>query len=147
MTARSFQFRLHSSLGRAGEAPTVLVERLSDAGDWETQDPSVSMPPFRLHLISMLLCMHHHLMAEARERQIPLREVTARWTVAVSGGWDLQRLSASFRLRLDPTAATEARARADAAALAAMDQRMRDSPVPRNRPASVPLHLELALDP
>jgi hypothetical protein len=145
MDPRVFQFRLRSQPGSEPGAGAIVVERLSDAGDWQAQEPSLRTPPFRLHLISLLLCLRHHLEAEARERRIPLRQVEASFTASVSDSWDLQQLDVRFSLRLDPEASPEARARADGAALAAMHERMRLSPVPRNRPAGVPLKLDLAL--
>jgi len=51
---------------------------------------------------------------------------------------------ASFQLRLDPGASPEAGARASEEAISAMRERMQHSPVPRNRPAAVPLTLNIA---
>jgi hypothetical protein len=52
---------------------------------------------------------------------------------------------ASFQLRLDPGASPDARARASEQAIGAMRERMQHSPVPRNRPAAVPMTLNIAL--
>ena len=146
MTSRTFQFRLHSSHGGPDcTNQSVVVERLSEEGDWQPQNPSLSTPPFRLHLMSLLLCLHLHLVSEARERQIPLQQVVADLSVTVSNSWDLEAVVASFQLQLDPDALPEARARASEEAISAMRERMQHSPVPRNRPAAVPLILNIAL--
>ena len=73
MSSRTFQFRLRSSHGDPElTSQSVELERLSEEGEWQPQNPSLSTPPFRLHLIALLLCLHVHLVSEARERQIPL---------------------------------------------------------------------------
>jgi len=146
MTSRTFQFRLRSSHGGPDlTSQSVELERLSEEGEWQPQNPSLSTPPFRLHLIALLLCLHVHLVREARERQIPLQQVVADLSVTVSNSWDLEAVVASFQLRLDPAASPEAWARASDEAIAAMRERMQHSPVPRNRPAAVPMTLKIAL--
>lgn len=55
MSHRTFQFRLHDQPGQADATP--VVERLSDTGVWEVQQNDLSTPPFRLSLISLLLCL------------------------------------------------------------------------------------------
>jgi hypothetical protein len=146
MTSRTFQFRLRSSHGVPDlTSQYVAVDRLSEEGDWQPQNPSLSTPPFRLHLIALLLCLHVHLVSEARERQIPLHQVVADLSVTVSNSWDLEAVVASFQLQLDPGASPEARARASEEAIGAMRERMHHSPVPRNRPAAVPMTLNIAL--
>ena len=59
---RNFQFRLRSS-HRAPEYQTsnLVVEFLADSGLWEPQQLSITMPGFRLYLISLLLCQHFYL--------------------------------------------------------------------------------------
>ncbi len=146
MSSRTFRLRLRSSHGAPDlTSPSVVIERLSEDGEWQQQIPNVTTPPFRLYLLSLLLCLQFHLVSEARERRIPLQQVLADLTVTVSDSWDLEALVASFLLRLDPGASSEARARASEEALAAMRERMRLSPVPRNRPAAVPMTLDVAL--
>ena len=144
MSTRTFQFRLHSRhVGPDFDVQSLQVERLSDEGEWQEQRPSFDIPPFRLHLIALLLCLHHHLMAGARERRIPFQQVHADMTVVVSGSWDLEEIRSSFAVILDPEAAGEATVRPDEAAIAAIRERMLHSPVPRNRPERVPLDLEV----
>ena len=146
MTSRTFQFRLRSSHGDPDiTSQSVEVDRLSEEGDWQHQNPSLNTPPFRLHLIALLLCLHLHLVSEARERQIPLQQVVADLSVTVSNSWDLEAVVASFQLRLDPGASPEAWARASEEAIGAMRERMQHSPVPRNRPAAVPMTLNIAV--
>ena len=134
MAHRTFQFRLHSDHRFADATP--VVERLSDTGVWDVQQPDLSTPPFRLSLIALLLCLRHHLLSEAHERQIPLRELRATLTVEVTQTWDIERLAAEFTLLLDAAEGSAVRQRADAAALMAMRQRMEGSPVARNLAAS-----------
>jgi hypothetical protein len=67
MSHRTFQFRLHDQPGQADATP--VVERLSDTGVWEVQQSDLSTPPFRLSLISLLLCLRYHLVSEARDRR------------------------------------------------------------------------------
>ncbi|MCX5956693.1 MAG: hypothetical protein NTW51_09900 [Cyanobacteria bacterium] len=146
MTSRTFHYRLRSShAGPDLTSQSVVVERRSEEGEWQPQNPSLNTPPFRLHLIALLLCLHLHLVSEARERQIPLQQVVADLSVTVSNSWDLEAVVASFQLRLDPGASPEARAGASDQAISAMRERMQHSPVPRNRPAAVPLTLNIAL--
>ena len=146
MNSRTFQFRLRSSHGEPDlTSQSVEVERLSEEGEWQPQNPSFNTPPFRLHLIALLLCLHLHLVSEARERQIPLQQVVADLSVTVSNSWDLEAMVASFHLQLDPGASPEAGARASEEAIGAMRERMQHSPVPRNRPAAVPMTLTIAL--
>jgi hypothetical protein len=146
MTSRTFQFRLRSSHGEPDlTSQSVEVDRLSEEGEWQPQNPSLNTPPFRLHLIALLLCLHLHLVSEARDRQIPLQQVVADLSVTVSNSWDLEAMVASFQLQLDPGASPEAGARASEEAIGAMRERMQHSPVPRNRPAAVPMTLNIAL--
>jgi hypothetical protein len=146
MTSRIFQFRLRSSHGEPDlTSQSVEVDRLSEEGEWQPQNPSLNTPPFRLHLIALLLCLHLHLVSEARDRQIPLQQVMADLSVTVSNSWDLEAVVASFQLRLDPGASPEAGARASEEAISAMRERMLHSPVPRNRPVAVPMTLNIAL--
>ena len=142
MSHRTFQFRLHDQPRQADAAP--VVERLSDTGVWEVQQSDLSTPPFRLSLISLLLCLRYHLLSEARDRQIPLRALRANLTVEVTQDWDIEQLSAEFSLLLDEAADELARQRANAAALAAMRTRMERSPVARNLSPTVQKRIDLA---
>jgi hypothetical protein len=121
-----------------------VVERFSDAGVWEVQQSALSTPPFRLSLISLLLCLRYHLVSEARDRQIPLRELRAILTVDVTQEWDIEGWSAAFSLLLDEAADGSVRQRANAAALAAMRARMERSPVTRNLSPTVQKRLDVA---
>jgi uncharacterized OsmC-like protein len=142
MSHRTFQFRLHDQPRQAGATP--VVERLSDAGVWEVQQSDLSTPPFRLSLISLLLCLRYHVVSEARDRQIPLRELRATLSVEVTQEWDIERWSAAFSLLLDEAADGSARQHADAAALAAMRTRMERSPVVRNLSPTIQKRIDVA---
>ncbi len=141
MSHRTFQFRLHEDPRQADAAP--VVERLSDTGVWEVQQSDLSTPPFRLSLISLLLCLRYHVVSEARDRQIPLRELRATLSVEVTQEWDIERWSAAFSLLLDEAADGECQ-RADAAALAAVRTRMERSPVVRNLSPTVQKRIDVA---
>jgi uncharacterized OsmC-like protein len=141
MSHRIFQFRLHDQPGQADATP--VVERFSDAGVWEVQQSDLSTPPFRLSLISLLLCLRYHLVSEARDRQIPLRELRATLSVEVTQDWDIERWSAAFSLLLDEAADGSVRQRADAVALAAMRTRMERSPVARNLSPTVQKRIDV----
>ena len=45
------------------------------------------MPGFRIYLISLLLCQHFYLVANAREKAIPLQQVEADFFVTTSSDW------------------------------------------------------------
>jgi len=142
MSHRTFQFRLHDQPRQADATP--VVERFSDAGIWEVQQGDLSTPPFRLSLISLLLCLRYHLVSEARDRQIPLRELRATLTVEVTQDWDIERWSAAFSLLLDEAADGPVRQRADDSALAAMRTRMERSPVARNLSPTIQKRIDVA---
>ena len=68
MSQRTFQFRLRSSHSAlATNTQSLVVEWLSDSGVWEPQVPTLTTPGFRLYLLSLLLCQHHYLVANATE--------------------------------------------------------------------------------
>jgi uncharacterized OsmC-like protein len=142
MSHRTFQFRLHDQPRQADAAP--VVERLSDTGVWEVQQSDLSTPPFRLSLISLLLCLRYHVVSEARDRQIPLRELRATLSVEVTPDWDIERWSAEFSLLLDEAADGSARQRDDDSALAAMRTRMERSPVVRNLSPTIQKRIDVA---
>ncbi len=138
MNQRTFRFRLRSS-HQPPERSTgnLVVECLSDAGLWEPQSLSFSTPGFRIYLISLLLCQHFYLVANAREKRIPLHQVEADFTVTTSGDWIVASVEGDFRIRLDAGASVEERQLADADALAFMQERMKLCPISRNLPDGV----------
>jgi hypothetical protein len=144
MAERSFRFRLRSSHPSPTRATTNLeVEFLTDCGSWEPQQLSLSMPGFRLYLISLLLCQHFYLVANALEKGIPLQEVEADFSVTTSSDWILASAEGDFRIRLDAAASTEERSLADAEAIAYMQERMKLCPISRNLPESVHKRMDL----
>ncbi len=47
MTSRTFQFRLRSSHGEPDlTSQSVEVDRLSEEGEWQPQNPSLNTPPW-----------------------------------------------------------------------------------------------------
>lgn len=146
MSQRTFQFRLRSSHAAPDRATgSLVVEFLADSGEWQPQTPSLTTPGFRLYLLSLLLCQHHYLVANAQERGIPLRQVEGTITVITSADWILERVDGDFRMTLDSGASSEEQGRADAEAIASIKERMKLCPVSRNLPASVVKHITLSL--
>lgn len=146
MSQRTFQFRLRSSHAAPDRATgSLVVEFLADSGEWQPQTPSLTTPGFRLYLLSLLLCQHHYLVANAQERGIPLRQVEGTITVITSADWILERVDGDFRMTLDSGASSEEQGRADAEAIAYIKERMKLCPVSRNLPASVVKHITLSL--
>jgi hypothetical protein len=146
MNPRTFQFRLRSSHDAPDRATgDLVVEFLAESGGWQPQTPSLTTPGFRLYLLSLLLCQHHYLVANARERGIPLQQVEGSFTVITSADWILEQVTGDFLLQLDPGASSEERARADAEAIAYIKERMKLCPVSRNLPTSVAKRIELSL--
>lgn len=146
MSQRTFQFRLrssHSALARTTQS--LVVELLSEAGEWQPQLPSLTTPGFRLYLLSLLLCQHHYLVANAAERAIPLQQVEGAFTVITSADWILEEVSGDFQMHLDPAASPEERGRADAEAIGYISERMKLCPVSRNLPPTVQKAIALHL--
>lgn len=140
MNQRTFQFRLHSQpTGSEPAATSLHLERLSETEEWEPLVPALSTPGFRLYLSAMLICLHYHLVAEAREQGLPLCGVEGRFSATTADDWSLTHVSAAFQLQLAQghDAGTESVAR--------IRERMLNCPVLRNLDASVPRSLELEL--
>jgi len=146
MSQRTFQFRLRSSHAAPDRATgSLVVEFLAESGEWQPQTPSLTTPGFRLYLLSLLLCQHHYLVANAQERGIPLQRVEGSFTVITSADWILEQVAGDFRMVLDPGASSEEQGRADGEAIAYIKERMKLCPVSRNLPQSVVKRTELLL--
>lgn len=135
MSPRSFEFRLcsrHSAPDRSSSDLEVAWRHPS--GHWEAQHPDLTTPGFRLYLLSLLLCQHHYLVANALERNLPLRQVEGRFSVTTTADWIIEAVDGSFTMELDPARAADedAQAPADAAAIEYIRERMRLCPVSRN---------------
>lgn len=138
MSQRTFRFRLRSSHPAPDRATTnLMVDLLSESGLWESQQLSFSVPGFRIYLISLLLCQHFYLVANAREQHIPLLRVEADFAVTTSSDWIVTSVDGDFRIQLDPDATPAERERADADAIAYMQERMKLCPISRNLPDTV----------
>jgi hypothetical protein len=132
MSARTFRFRLRSSHRPPERSTTdLVVEFLSDSGLWEPQQLSLSMPGFRIYLISLLLCQHFYLVANAREKGIALQQVQADFKVTTSTDWIIDHVDGDFRIRLDQDAS------ANEEAITYMQERMKLCPISKNLPDSV----------
>lgn len=146
MSQRTFQFRLRSSHAAPDRTTaSLVVEFLAESGEWQPQNPSLTTPGFRLYLLSLLLCQHHYLVANAQERGIPLQRVEGTFTVITSADWILERVDGDFRMTLDAGASREEQGHADAEAITYIKERMKLCPVSRNLPASVEKHITLLL--
>lgn len=147
MSQRTFQFCLRSShAGPDRTTASLMVEFLDESGEWHPQTPSLTTPGFRLYLLSLLLCQHHYLVANAQERGIPLQQVEGTFTVVTSADWILEQLTGDFRLKLDASASSEERTRADAEAIGFIKERMTLCPVSRNLPHSVAKSIRLSIE-
>lgn len=151
MSQRTFQFRLRSSHAATNHASdhaigSPVVEFLTESGEWQPQNPSLTTPGFRLYLLSLLLCQHHYLVANAQERGIPLQQVEGSFTVITSADWILEQLHGTFRLQLDPHAPDAERSRATPDAMAFINERMTLCPVSRNLPPGVQKTIRLDHD-
>lgn len=146
MSQRTFQFRLRSSHAAPDRATgSLVVEFLAESGDWQLQTPSLTTPGFRLYLLSLLLCQHHYLVANAQERGIPLQRVEGSFTVITSADWILEQVEGDFRMVLDAGFSSEEQRRADGEAIAYIKERMKLCPVSRNLPQSVQKQIDLSL--
>ncbi len=146
MNQRTFQFRLHSSHAAPDRATgSPVVEFLAESGEWQPQNPCLTTPGFRLYLLSLLLCQHHYLVANAQERGIPLQQVEGNFTVITSADWILEKVEGDFRMMLDAGASPEEQDRADSEAIAYIKERMKLCPVSRNLPQIVQKNITLEL--
>ena len=144
MNGRTFQFRLRSSHAAPERATQdLVVEFLGDSGEWEPQQLSLTMPGFRIYLISLLLCQHFYLVANAREKAIPLQQLEADFIVNTSSDWIVASVNGDFRIRLDGAASAPERGLADADAIAYLQERMKLCPISRNLPDGVRKRIEL----
>jgi hypothetical protein len=144
MSERTFQFRLRSSHPAPDRATQdLVVEFLTDSGAWEPQQLSLTMPGFRIYLISLLLCQHFYLVANAREKAIPLLQVEAGFVVTTSSDWIVASVEGDFRIRLDAAASEQERGLADADAITYMQERMKLCPISRNLPDGVHKRIDL----
>ncbi|WP_216900732.1 hypothetical protein [Synechococcus sp. CCY 9618] len=150
MTNLCFHFRLHSHHGGPDHATQSLsVDIRNDDNDrWLPLEPSLQTPGFRLYLLSLLLCQHHYLVANALERHLPLKAVDGELSVTTSSGWMIESVNGTFRVSLEP-AAGEATPALDPDIIAFLERRMTVCPVSRNLPAKVTkaIAVEAALQP
>ena len=108
-----------------------MVEFLSDSGLWEPQQLSFTLPGFRIDLISLLLCQHVYLVANAHEKGIALQEVQADFNVTTSSEWIIEHVQGDFRIRI------ERNTNASNEVMAYMQERMKLCPISKNLPESV----------
>jgi hypothetical protein len=153
MSPRTFAFRLRSRPSDAEPASASLqLERQDETGAWEALIPSLSTPGFRLYLVSMLVCLHYHLVAEARERGLSLGVVEGSFRATATADWALTELRGDFQLQLEhaaesigAAAANPSEATGDAELIDAIRERMLHCPVFRNLDSAVPRTLQLQL--
>lgn len=135
MTNLLFQFRLQSRHGAAGDALSVDF-RNGELEPWQPLEPSLQTPGFRLYLLSLLLCQHHYLVANAQERHLPLAAVDGVLNVTASADWMIEAVNGRFQVRLE-AADGAATPELDAPTLAFLERRMKVCPVSRNLPGTV----------
>jgi uncharacterized OsmC-like protein len=148
MTTRTFHFRLRSRhLPPERATSDLLVDLRTGSGQWEPQPLSFATPGFRIYLLSLLLCQHFYLVANAQERGIPLGQVEGQLVVTTSADWIVTAVEGNFRIHLDPGARDDQRQRADGEAIAAVQERMKLCPVSRNLSAGVHKRIDLSVAP
>lgn len=135
MSQLLFQFRLQSRHGAAGDSLSVDF-RNGEQEPWQPLQPSLQTPGFRLFLLSLLLCQHHYLVANALERHLPLAAVDGVLSVTASADWMVEAVEGTFQVRLAaadgaPTPALDESSRAF------LERRMKVCPVSRNLPGTV----------
>ena len=135
MTNLLFQFRLQSRHGAAGDALSVDF-RSSDQEPWQPLEPNLQTPGFRLYLLSLLLCQHHYLVANALERHLPLAAVDGVLSVTTSGDWMIGAVRGTFQVRLEAAEAAVT-PQLDEPTRAFLERRMKVCPVSRNLPGTV----------
>lgn len=147
MSQRPFHFRLHSRpTGTEPASASLQLERQNETGAWEALIPSISTPGFRLYLGSMLICLHYHLVAEARDRGLSLRRVEGSFSATAAADWALTELRGDFQLQLEHAAEPKGTAAANASeVIEAIRERMLHCPVFRNLNPAVPRTLQLHL--
>ncbi len=135
MSQLLFQFRLSSRHGAAGDSLSVDV-RNGEQEPWQPLEPCLQTPGFRLFLLSLLLCQHHYLVANAQERHLPLAAVDGVLSVTASADWMVEAVNGTFQVRLEATdgAATPT---LDEPSRAFLERRMKVCPVSRNLPGTV----------
>ncbi|MBW4529675.1 MAG: hypothetical protein KME02_03195 [Aphanothece saxicola GSE-SYN-MK-01-06B] len=130
-----FQFRLQSRHGAAGDSLSVDV-RNGELEPWQPLVPSLQTPGFRLFLLSLLLCQHHYLVANAVERHLPLAAVDGVLSVTASADWMIEAVDGTFQVRLEaPEGAVTPEL--DEPSRAFLERRMKVCPVSRNLPGTV----------
>ncbi len=135
MSQLLFQFQLQSRHGAAGDSLSVAF-RNGEQEPWQALEPSLQTPGFRLFLLSLLLCQHHYLVANALERHLPLAAVDGVLSVTASADWMVEAVDGRFQVRLEATdgAATPV---LDEPSRAFLERRMKVCPVSRNLPGTV----------
>ncbi len=159
---RQFQFRLKSThnynstknpstseSSNEAKNPALLVEFLSDSGEWQAQQPSLSTPGFRLYLLSLLLCQHFYLVANAEERMLPLRQVHGSFKVTTSNDWIIDTVAGEFELELelDLNITETAISSGYSNELKYIEERMKLCPVSKNLAPTVLKTIKLKLSP
>lgn len=135
MTHLLFQFRLHSRHGAAGDSLSVDA-RNGEQEPWQALEPSLWTPGFRLYLLSLLLCQHHDLVANAAERHLPLASVEGILSVTASADWMIEAVDGTFQVRLEAADGGPA-PELDGPGRAFLERRMKVCPVSRNLPGTV----------
>jgi hypothetical protein len=135
MSQLLFQFQLQSRHGAAGDSLSVDF-RNGAQEPWQPLEPSLQTPGFRLFLLSLLLCQHHYLVANAVERHLPLAAVDGVLSVTASADWMVEAVNGTFQVRLEaadggPTPELDEPSRAF------LERRMKVCPVSRNLPGTV----------
>ena len=99
-TDRTFHFRITSKHDQEDtKTKDLTIDALID-GEWERQVPSFTLPGFRQYLISLVYCQQFYLIANAKERNIPLKLVQGEVTISTGQDWIMKQFQGSFNIEL-----------------------------------------------
>lgn len=144
-TDRYFHFRLFSLHDKDLNTKDFTIEALSN-GTWEKQTPSFSMPGFRQYLVSLVVCQHFYLIANAKERDIPIQTVEGEITITTGKDWIIKEFEGSFVLGLDPSVSNDVcKVKASPDNLNYCRERMTLCPVSKNLPAGTNKNITICL--
>lgn len=141
-TDRTFHFRL-SSKHDGSTTIDLTVDALID-GKWERQTASFQMPGFRQYLVSLVVCQHYYLVANARERNVPLKTIDGDITITTGKDWIVKCFEGDFCLKLDAPK-DKWTSVAPKNALEYCKERMKLCPVSKNLPPGTDKQIQVRL--
>jgi len=100
------------------------------------------MPGFRQSLVSLVVCQHFYLVANAKERNMPLKSIEGEITIITGKDWIMKSFEGDFVSSLDaPKAEWETKAKPEG--LQYCMERMKLCPVSKNLAACTDKKIEV----